>query len=140
MAETSAVDALSKVDLFAGLSPKALKRVASQARTGHHAAGTELTVEGRDGLGLHLLLSGTAEVLVGSTTARTLGPGEYFGEISLIDGGPRSATVRATSEVEALSLPSWAFRPLLDEEPEIARALLLVLCERLRAAEQRTAR
>ena len=71
--------------------------------------------------------------------ARTLGAGEYFGEISLIDGGPRSATVRTTSEVDALSLPSWAFRPLLDEEPELARSLLLVLCGRLRGAEARTA-
>jgi len=65
---------------------------------------------------------------------------DYFGEISLIDGKPRSATVRAESDLTTASLVTWNFRPLLDEVPGLAQALLLVLCERLRAVEQAASR
>ena len=66
----------------------------------------------------------------------TLGAGSYFGEISLIDGGPRSATVTAKSDLKTVSLTSWDFNALLDEYPELARELLIQLCGRLRGVEQ----
>ncbi len=71
------------------------------------------------------------------TVVRTLGAGDCFGEISLVDRTPRSATVRTTSPVSTLAPSAWSFAPLPEAEPEVARALLLVMRERLRAAEAR---
>lgn len=133
---SSAADALRQVDLFAGLSKKSLERLASKIQAVHHAAGKELASEGKGGVAFHLLQSGSAEVLVGGDVVRTLGPGDYFGELSLIDHKPRSATVRTTSEVTGWVLVAWDFAPLLDE-PEVSKALLLAMCERLRSAEAR---
>ena len=136
-ADPSASDALRKVDLFAALNGRALDKVAARSRTVQHPAGKEIAVEGKDGVGFHLIINGTADVLVGGTVARSLGAGDYFGDISLIDGKPRSATVRTTSEATTLALVGWDFAPLLDEEPELTKALLMVMCSRLRAAEAR---
>lgn len=137
MSATPAAEALRAVDLFAGLSRKALDKVASKARTVEHEEGKELTTEGTDGIGFHLIVKGTVQIVVRGDVATTLGPGEYFGDISLIDGKPRSATVTTTSPVTTLSLVAWDFEPLLDEEPELTKALLMVMCARLRAAEAR---
>jgi CRP-like cAMP-binding protein len=136
-ADTTVVEALAGTDLFGSLSSKALKRVAGTAKTVRHAAGKHVTEEGGRGVGFHLIVEGTASVSVGGSRRPDLGPGDYFGEISLIDGKPRSASVTAETDLVTISLVSWAFSPLLSEEPELAKALLLVMCARLRAAEQR---
>ena len=136
-APSNAATALRRVDLFSSLSDKSLGRLATRTSTVQHAPGKEVAIEGRTGIGFHLLLDGSAEVLVGDRPVRTLGPGDYFGEISLIDGKPRSATVRTAGGMTTLSLPAWGFAPLLDEEPAICKALLLALCGRLRTAEAR---
>ena len=133
----SAADSLRKVDLFAGLSKRALDKVASKARAVEHPAAKEIATQGQSGIGFHLLLTGTADVLVNGTVARHMVAGDYFGEISLIDGKPRSATVVTTSAATTLSLVAWDFTPLLDEEPELTKALLLATCKRLRDAEAR---
>ena len=86
-------------------------------------------------MGFHLIKSGTASVSVNGAERPDLGPGHYFGEISLIDGKPRSATVTAKTDLTTISLVSWAFKPILDEEPEVAKGLLTVMCARLRAVE-----
>src|SRR3954454_12887238 len=130
------VDAFAKTDLFRGLETRALERVAETAKTVHHAAGKSLTSEGQSGIGFHLILEGTANVSVHGEERHTLKEGDYFGEISLIDGKPRSATVTAKSDLTTASIVSWEFEPLLIEEPQITKALLLVMCGRLRAAEK----
>ena len=135
--DSETIDALRQVDLFAGLSSRALKKVADCTKTGHHPEGKELTSEGQSGVAFHLLRSGAAEVLVGGKVVRALGPGDYFGDLALIDGKPRSATVRTTEETTTTTLVAWNFTPLLASEPELAKALLLVLCARLRSAERR---
>jgi len=135
-ADPRIVDAFAKTDLFRGLERRALERVADTAKTVHHASGKSLTSEGQSGIGFHLILEGTAAVTVHGEERRTLKPGDYFGEISLIDGKPRSATVTAKENLTTASIVSWEFEPLLIEEPQITKALLLVMCSRLRAAEK----
>ena len=134
-ADPEIVQALSNTDLFAGISKRALTAIASQARIVTHAEGKDITEEGGGAAGFHLIRSGTASVTVGGNTRPDLGPGDYFGEISMIDGKPRSATVHATTPVTTISLASWAFHPILDEHPDVTKELLKVMCARLRAAE-----
>jgi uridine kinase len=86
-------------------------------------------------VGFHLILDGNAAVAQGSRSIRTLGPGDHFGEISVIDGKPRSATVTAEGPVRALSLTAWDFQSLLDDSPALTRKVLLGLCETIRAIE-----
>jgi CRP/FNR family cyclic AMP-dependent transcriptional regulator len=126
---------LSATDLFGKVSKKALEAIAAQARVVDHAPGKEITEEGGSATGFHLIRSGSASVTVGGSPRPSLGPGDYFGEISLIDGKPRSATVAADGPLTTISLASWSFKPILEEEPDVARALLVVMCQRLRAAE-----
>ena len=128
---------LRSVPLFAGLSDKELEDVLSRTSVVEHE-GTEIVEEGRGGVGFHLILDGTVTVLQGGGVRRTLGPGDYFGEISLIDGKPRSATIRPDGSVRTMSLPAWKFAPMLDDHPKMARTLLLGLCAHLRAAEARS--
>jgi CRP-like cAMP-binding protein len=135
-ADPKIVEAFAATDLFRDLEPRALERVADTARTVHHAAGKSLTSEGQSGIGFHLILDGTAAVTVHGQDRHSLKKGDYFGEISLIDGKPRSATVTAKTDLTTASIVSWEFEPLLIEEPAITKALLLVMCGRLRAAEQ----
>jgi CRP/FNR family cyclic AMP-dependent transcriptional regulator len=135
-ADPRIVDAFAKTDLFRGLDARALARVAETAKTVHHAAGKSLTSEGKSGIGFHLILEGTATVSVHGEERHALKAGDYFGEISLIDGKPRSATVTANADLTTASIVSWEFEPLLLEEPQVTKALLLVMCKRLRAAEK----
>lgn len=134
--DPAVVEALAATDLFGSLGKRSLNRVAESARIVHHDAGKEVATEGRDGIGFHLITEGQASISVHGSARPSLGPGEYFGEISLIDGKPRSATVTAETALTTVSMPSWQFTPLLDSEPEIGHALLLVLCARLRSTEQ----
>lgn len=129
-------DALRAVDLFAGLGNRSIEKIARCVQRVEHPAGKEISTEGQGGVAFHLIRSGAAEVLVRGSVVRTLGPGDYFGELSLIDRKPRSATVRATSAMSTYTIVAWDFTPLLDE-PEVTKALLLATCERLRSAEAR---
>lgn len=126
---------LKSVPIFEGLTKKELEAVMSSAKEIEFAPGREIVKEGASGVGFHLILEGQANVIVGDHAQAKLGPGDYFGEMSLIDGGPRSATVQADSAVRTLSLASWEFTPLLDSNPSIARKMLIELSRRLRAVE-----
>ena len=123
---------LGSVGLFEGLSQKELTQVHRQAREGEFSPEEVIVTEGESGVGFHLILSGRAKVLAGKRTIATLGPGDFFGELSLIDRGPRTATVIASTNLRTLSLVSWEFLPMLDRNPSIARKLLVVICGRLR--------
>jgi CRP-like cAMP-binding protein len=126
---------LGQVDLFAGLSGRQLDRLASRAKEVQHAPGRTVTTEGNVALGFHLILEGQATVTQGSAVRRSLGPGDHFGEISMIDGKPRSATVTADTAMRTLTVPHATFEELVDQDPAFARGLLKVLCARLREAE-----
>jgi CRP/FNR family cyclic AMP-dependent transcriptional regulator len=134
-ADPEVVEALRATDLFSSLSRRTLNKVARQAQVVHHPAGKQITAQGEGGVGFHLITAGSATVMVGGRPRMDLGPGDYFGEISLIDGKPRSATVTVTTDLTVIFIVSWVFTPLLDEETELTKALLLVMCARLRGAE-----
>ena len=126
---------LTAVDLFAGLSKRDAKKFLARAREVTHVKGKRVTGEGDPGYGFHLILSGRATVSHNSRTVRTLGEGDYFGEISMIDGKPRSATVTVDEDVHALAIDHADFEKLLDDRPEVARSILKTLCSRLRESE-----
>ena len=139
MSTPQPLDALAAVPLLSGVGKRHLKRLLGSAKEVQHEPGRVLAQEGRGALAFHLVLEGTLEALRGDTALGQLGPGDHFGEISMIDGKPRSVTVRAVTEVRTLAIPHAAFDALLDDEPAVARTLLVELCARLRAAEQRQA-
>lgn len=129
------VDLLKNVDLFRGMSAREVNRLRSSGRDTEHDEGHTVVEETGTGLGFHLVIEGTAAVSQRGQHLRDIGPGDYFGEISLLDGGTRSATVVATSPLRTLYLNSTKFNMLLDEQPEMARTVMIALCKRLRALE-----
>lgn len=128
------VSRLAKVPLFSDCSQRDLQTIARVVREIPHTAGTVIAREGDPGVGLFILLEGTAEVSIGGRKKATLGPGEFFGEIALLDGGPRTATVTAKTNVNLLGLTEWVFRGLMSEHPSIALKTLQQMAGRLRVA------
>jgi CRP/FNR family transcriptional regulator, cyclic AMP receptor protein len=126
---------LGQVPLFEGLSRRELESILAAGKEIDHDAEHDVVEEGATGVGFHLILEGEADVLVGGVPRAKLRAGDYFGEMSLLDGGPRSATVRSVTPVRTLALTSWAFMPLLDKMPSIARKLLVEMSRRLRQVE-----
>ena len=99
-------------------------------------AGTVITEVGQSGLGFFIIDSGTASVVVGGKPGRTLGAGDYFGEIALIDQGPRTAKITADCELRCYGMTAWEFRPFVQSHPDVAWALLETLAQRVRDAQQ----
>jgi CRP/FNR family cyclic AMP-dependent transcriptional regulator len=133
-ADRKLVEQLKTVPLFSGCSARELASLAVFLREVNFPAGREIVQEGRTGTGLHVIIEGETKVVVGGRTRRRLGPGAFFGEISLLDRGPRTATVVAETPVRTLSLSSWNFRAALKEHPSIAVKMLEELASRLRMA------
>lgn len=125
---------LSQVPLFADCSNRDMQTIARVVREIPHAAGTVIAREGEPGVGLFVLLSGNADVSIGGKKKATLGPGDFFGEIALLDGGPRTATVTAKTDVQMIGLTEWVFRGLMVEHPTIALKTLQQMAGRLRSA------
>jgi signal-transduction protein with cAMP-binding, CBS, and nucleotidyltransferase domain len=119
MDKTKIVELLRSVPLFSDLGDHDLAQVADRMKEVHFSEGTSVATQGQSGVGFHLVVDGTAEVLKDGTRVAELRHGGYFGEIGLIDGGPRSATV---------SLVGWDFTPLLDN-PSFTKGLLMGLCK-----------
>ena len=134
MTDDDIIEALKASELFSDLSVKRLESIREAGREVSFAAGQDLVVEGDDAGRFLLIVEGRAEVTVHGVHRTTLGPGGALGEIALIDGGPRSATVTATTDVRAFSLASWNFKPFMSE-PDVMSAVVGLLCRRLRGAE-----
>jgi CRP/FNR family cyclic AMP-dependent transcriptional regulator len=128
------VEGLSNVPLFSGCTRRELQEVGKAVVTIDHPAGTVIAREGDPGIGLFIIQDGTAEVSIGGKKRTRLGPGDFFGEIALLDGGPRTATVTAMSDVTLLGLTEWTFRGLMQEHPSIAIKTLIAMAGRLRRA------
>jgi CRP/FNR family transcriptional regulator, cyclic AMP receptor protein len=126
---------LQTIPLFNGCTKKEL---ASISRIVHHQefpAGHSIVVQGREGAGLHVIIEGTVKVEVDGRSRRKLGPGSFFGEIALLDNGPRTATVTAETPLRTLSIVSWQFRGILEEQPKLAIRMLEDVCRRLRSID-----
>jgi CRP/FNR family cyclic AMP-dependent transcriptional regulator len=134
VAKHDVVDQLSRVPLFSGCSRKDLQTIARVVKDIDHADGVVIAREGEPGVGLFVIVDGTAEVTIGGSKKASLGPGDFFGEIALLDGGPRTATVTATSDIQMLGLTEWVFRGLMQEHPSIAVKTLQQMAARLRSA------
>jgi len=119
------------------LPKKELTKLARQARDRTVPAGTELNSEDEGAASFGVIVDGRVEVSVHGKPTRVLGPGDYFGEMALIDNSHRSATVTAETEVRCLLFVSWVFRPFAMDHPDTAWALLEAMVQRVREAEAR---
>ena len=131
------VPSLKGVPLFSGVRDRELKRLANVMRESRFNEGDVIATEGRSGIGFFLIEEGNASVSLHGEIIRTLGPGDYFGEIALIDEGPRSASVTASTDLRCRGMAAWEFRSFVQEHPEVAWPLLQTLASRLREAEDR---
>lgn len=130
-------DLLRGVPLFAEVDDGFLEKLASEFMSRTYRVGETLAEEGGSGQTLIVIETGTVTVTVHGEEVGKLGPGDAFGEMSLVDRSARSATVTADTEVNGYQLPVWSFRPLIESHPEVAWPLLEALAQRVRAAEGR---
>ena len=147
------IELLERIPLFQGLSHGELERIARSFKERRVRSGDTVAVEGAGGVGFFVIGEGAARVDVHGEDRGRLGPGDYFGEMALIDDqarrtatvtadsdltcyGPRTATVTADGPVTAYGLTSWEFRPLVETNAQIAWKLLQVMAKRLRDLEQ----
>jgi CRP-like cAMP-binding protein len=131
------VDLLRRVPIFSELDPSELERISRSFRDRTFEAGQEVVTEGRGGVGFFVIEEGEATVSVHGEERGKIGPGDYFGEVALIDEGPRSATITAETDLKTWGLTPWDFRPLVETNAAIAWKLLQALAKKLRAAEAR---
>jgi CRP/FNR family cyclic AMP-dependent transcriptional regulator len=127
---------LAGVDLFEELTKAELQKVIDLAKPLEFVADEAVTEEDTPGGRFHVIESGVAKVVANGRTRATLGPGDYFGELSLIDGEPRSASVIAVEPLRTWSIAEWNFRPLLKDQGAIGYKLLVKVCRRLRAVQK----
>jgi len=131
------VDLLQRVPLFRELKPKELERLSTSFKERVFAEGEDVAMEGETAGGgrFFVIESGEAIVTVHGEERGRLGPGDYFGDVAMIDRGERTATIHAASELKCYSLAFWDFRPLVESDARIAWPLLQTMAKRLRAAE-----
>lgn len=118
--------------LFRGLVPDDLAAVAAAAIEVDFPAERVIARQGEIGTGFFIVVSGRVRVVRDGTAVAHLGPGEFFGELSILDGGPRVAQVVTDEPTVCLAIPSWDFERVLREEPGVALAVLKVVAARLR--------
>lgn len=132
-------EVLEDVPLFAGVPKRHLRKIAALMRQTRFATGTAIVTAGEAGTDFYVILDGTASILrPHGFRPITIGPGACFGEMSLIDGGERTATVVADTDVFCLRLSRAPFLKMLKSEPDIALMLLRVFAGRIRALQAQT--
>ena len=119
-----AANLLKRVPIFSDLDGKELERIASSMKQRIFNAGDTVTAEGKTGVGFFVIEDGEATVTVGGDERRRLGPGDYFGEVALLNESARTATITADTELRCYGLTSWEFRPLVETHGSIAWKLL----------------
>src|SRR4051812_21876974 len=137
MARDTKLTHLSNVRLFSALSNRELVRIGRVAEEVKVAAGKVVVQEGTSGHEFFLILEGQATVRRNGRKVATLGPGQYFGELALLDRSPRNATVEADTAMRLIVLGQREFSGLLDEIPGLAHKILRSMAARLREADAR---
>jgi CRP/FNR family transcriptional regulator, cyclic AMP receptor protein len=127
------VPALERLPLFAGFDRKELGKLAERFDEQTFLPEHGVLTEGMSGMEFFIILEGTAEVIHEEKTIATLKPCDFFGEVSVLDGGPRTASVRATERLRCLGLPNGSFRQVLLDYPLMAVNLLPQVIRRFRA-------
>jgi CRP/FNR family transcriptional regulator, cyclic AMP receptor protein len=130
------IEALQRVPLFADLSKRHIQQVARLFKERRFSAGETVIQEGSGGAAFFVIESGEATVSIGGKKKATLKPDDFFGEIALIDGGTRMATITATSELVCYGLTYWDFRPVVQANGAIGWKLLQAIAKMLRAARE----
>ena len=126
--------ALAAVPLFAGISGESMARLAQAAGELEFSDGQFIVRQGQVGTGLYLIMSGAVRVLRGSDEIARLGPGDFFGELSVIDQEPRNASVQATGSTACLALASWDLLSLLETDRALSLNMIRGLVARVRSA------
>jgi len=126
-------EVLRRIPLFADCSAHDLTSIASRAQTREYPAGATLCVQGERGEGFFVIVDGQAEARRDGAAIRGMGPGDFFGEIALIDEGPRTATVTSTTPLRCIMIGSLQFRHVLGQNANIAVRVLDAVTRRLRA-------
>src|SRR3954451_5615936 len=129
---SASVDTLKKVPLFAGLDNRELEQIANSMRERRFKEGDTVTQEGAGGVGFFVVEEGQADVTVGGESKGSVGPGDYFGEIALINESPRTATLTARTPMLCYGMTPWDFRPLVESNSTIAWKLLSAMAEKMR--------
>ena len=135
MARDMKIEQLAQVRMFSAFNKKELALIARASDEVSVPAGKELVQEGTPGHEFFLILSGEASVRRNGRKIVTLGPGQYFGELALLDRGPRTATVVSETPMELLVLGQREFAGVLDEVPHLAHKLLTIMAARVREAD-----
>ena len=130
------LNALRSVPLFSSMSDRDLKAVLDGCREEVYSDGQAIVREGTPGGPFFLLVEGQAKMLIGGKTRKTLGPGDYFGEIAMIDKGPRSATIVASGNVKALAIASWDFLALCEQDFKIAHKVMMGMAQAIRTLDK----
>ena len=128
---------LAEVPLFSACTRKDLEKIARASDEVEVKSGRLLVEQGRPGHEFFLILEGEATVRRDNRKVATLGPGQYFGELSLLDRGPRTATVTADTDMRVLVLGQREFLGVLDDVPGLAYKILRIMAHRLREADLR---
>ena len=124
------VDLLERVPIFQGLDGRELERIAGSMKQRTFHAGDTVTAEGQGGVGFFVIESGEAKVTIGGRDRRTLGPGDYFGEVALLTDSPRTATITAETDLRCYGMTSWDFKPLVESHSSIAWKLLQTMAKK----------
>jgi CRP/FNR family transcriptional regulator, cyclic AMP receptor protein len=125
-------DVLKKVPLFAGLDDRELEQIAGTMRERRFSAGDTVTEEGAGGAGFFVVETGEATVSVDGQPRGEIKAGDYFGEIALLTGSDRTATITATSDMVCWGMTPWDFRPLVESNPAISWKLLTAMADKLK--------
>ena len=129
---------IRQVPLFSDLDKSEMQGLASSMKERTFDEGDTIASEGQSGIGFFIIDEGEAAVSVGGEDRATLGHGDYFGEIALIDDGARTATIKAKTPLKCYGITSWEFRPLVEGNAGLAWKMLQMMAKRLRDAEQRS--
>jgi CRP/FNR family cyclic AMP-dependent transcriptional regulator len=137
--DRSGIEHLKSVALFSACTRKELELIDGTTTELRFPAGQTLARQGENGHEFMVIVEGTARVEISGQTVATIGPGEFFGEVALLDGGPRTATVVAETDLVAEVIGQREFAGLVEDSPHLAKKLLVGLARRLRAADVRLA-